>query len=62
MRYVFLGIAFLSMGIGLLIITNIIFGIILIIFSVIIISIGIVEYFKHEKRRDSLHPLPTKKK
>jgi hypothetical protein len=49
MRYVFSGLAFLSMGIGLLLITKVIFGIILIIFSVGVISIGIIECIKYKK-------------
>jgi hypothetical protein len=49
MRYIILGLAFLSMGVGLLLITKIIFGIILIVFSIMVISIGIAEYTKHKK-------------
>jgi len=49
MRYIILGLAFLSMGVGLLLITKIIFGIILIVFSIMVISIGITEYTKHKK-------------
>ena len=50
MKYIILGFALLSMGIGLLLITRVIFGIILIIFSIMVISIGIAEYIKHNKK------------